>query len=302
MPNDFIHDRSVIPAVARRSAARATLAAERLSGPAPVFVGHSSAARRVRAQIQEAIHTNAAVLLVGAPGTGKRTVAEILHHFAGGETPSLVSMSIDASGRPDHVGSFAFMCPIEQLCLEQQVRIRKEVGLNRLILGTRLDPDSAEGQARLSAQLRRWCSIRIVLPSLVERIDDLEALVLALLHRLPTRRPVGAISDEALSCLRAHDWPGNVTELENVMIEALAAGSGTQIELRDLPAELRGRASRCPYPRAPERQFALALAERRAIDRVMRLVRGNKRMAARLLQIGKTTLYRRLSEYDADSQ
>jgi DNA-binding NtrC family response regulator len=198
--------------------------------------------------------------------------------------------------------------PIEQLCVERQARIYDEVGfgqLNRvnrlkcLIVGTRLDPDSAEGQARLSSQLLQCCSIRIDLPSLVARIDDLEALVLALLHELPMTRPVGAISDDALDCLRGHDWPGNVSELEDVIIKALAVGRGTQIELRDLPVELRIRDAKCLRRNPPHREFALALAERRAIQRVMRLARGNKRLAARLLQIGKTTLYRRLSEYEA---
>jgi DNA-binding NtrC family response regulator len=246
-------------------------------------------------------------LLVGAPGTGKRKVAEILHHFGGGEAPSLTSVSTDGadgadgaigSSGLDHVGGFAFVSPIEQLCVERQARIYDEVGfgqLNRvnrlkcLIVGTRLDPDSAEGQARLSSQLLQCCSIRIDLPSLVARIDDLEALVLALLHELPMTRPVGAISDDALDCLRGHDWPGNVSELEDVIIKAL----------RDLPVELRIRDAKCLRRNAPHREFALALAERRAIQRVMRLARGNKRLAARLLQIGKTTLYRRLSEYDA---
>ncbi|KIG13757.1 Sigma-54 dependent DNA-binding response regulator Nla28 [Enhygromyxa salina] len=241
------------------------------------------------------------MLLVGAPGTGKRTVAEIIHHFAGGETPSLARVCTDVPGPIAPPEGFAFVSPIEQLSLDQQAKLRRDVGLSRLILGTRLDPDSRDGQARLSPELLRWCSIRIDLPCLVERIDDLEALVIGLLHRVPTTRPVGAISDDALGCLRAHDWPGNVSELENVITTALEVGTTTQIELQDLPAALRERDPSSPGPSAPEQEFALALAERRAVQRVMRLVRGNKRKAARLLQIGKTTLYRRLHEYDSSS-
>lgn len=257
----------------------------------PLFVGHSDAARVVRQRIQQALRGKDAVLLVGAPGTGKRTVAKILHHFGAADGPS-----------PDQVGSLPFMPfmgPIEQLSLEQQAKFGEEAEANhsRLIIGTRLDPDSPEGRARLSASLLCACSIRIDLPNLVERIEDLEALVLTLLHKLPTTRPVGTISDDALDCLRSHDWPGNVSELEQVIVKALACGASTQIELRDLPAELRIQATKYLTQRRPKHPFALALAERRAIERVMRLVRGNKRMAARLLQIGKSTLYRRLSEY-----
>jgi two-component system response regulator HydG len=216
------------------------------------------------------------VLLVGAPGSGKRTVAKILQHFA--------------------IAELAFICPIEQLGLDQQAGLCRQTGFGRVILGTELDPDSPEGQARLSPRLLRHCSLRIDLPSLAERIDDIEALVLALLHRLPTTRPVGAISDSALDCLRSYDWPGNVSELEGVITKALAVGCTTQIEWRDLPVALRNRTA-CRPAASPERQFALALAERHAVERVLRLVRGNKRLAARMLGIGKTTLYRRLSEY-----
>jgi DNA-binding NtrC family response regulator len=317
MPNDRRSDRPAISPLADRRADRRKVAAERLGGPAPVFVGHSAAAQAVRGRIAEALRGHDAVLLVGGPGTGKYKVAEILHHFGGGEARSLTPMRIDAIGGPNKacgqagVGGFAFVSPIEQLCVERQARICDDVGfgrldrldhlhrLHRLVIGTRLDPDSAEGRALLSPQLVERCSIRIDLPRLSERIDDLEALVLALLHELPMMRPVGAISDDALDCLRAHDWPGNVSELEDVIIKALALGRGTQIELRDLPVELRIRDARCLRRNVSKQEFALEVAERRAILRVMRLVRGNKRMAARLLQIGKTTLYRRLSEYDA---
>ncbi|PRP96367.1 helix-turn-helix domain-containing protein [Enhygromyxa salina] len=273
MPNDLIPDHQAISPPGPSHGGR-------LAQPAPLFVGHSAAARDVRRQIQVAIGGNSAVLLVGAAGTGKRTVAEILQHFAGG-----------------HISDFTFISPLEQLGLDQQAELLRDLEHGRLVVGTRLDPDSPEAQARLSPELLRGCSIRIELPSLVERLDDLEALVIGLLHRVATTRPVGAISDEALDCLRSYDWPGNVAELEDVITEALAVGSTTQIERRDLPAQLRQRAPHRSSSTAPDQPFALALAERRAVERVMRLARGNKRMAARLLQISKTTLYRRLREY-----
>jgi DNA-binding NtrC family response regulator len=118
-----------------------------------------------------------------------------------------------------------------------------------------------------------------------------------ILARTPTRRPVGGVEDEVIECLSSHTWPGNVSELEAVLTQALAVGKGPLIELRDLPRALRVRDIDEVAPHSPEQQFSLAAAERAAVDRAMRHARGNKRRAARLLQIGKTTLYRKLRRY-----
>jgi DNA-binding NtrC family response regulator len=271
-------------------------AESRLQGPGPVFLGHSAAARRVQAQIHKAVKSNAPVLVVGGHGTGKRLVAEILHHFGGGEIPSLEPVQVD-SGHVERVGDFAYLGPVEQLEVREQARVPGLVGLGRLVVGTRLDPDSVEGRTRLHAQLVRWCAIRIDLPPLVDRIEDLGALTLALIQRTPARRPVGGISDSALDCLRAHDWPGNVRELEQVIRQAIDNGNGEQIELGDLPTGLRVRDSMNRGDSA-ERRLCLEEAEKQAIKRALDYARGNKRKAARLLQIGKTTLYRKIKTYE----
>ena len=150
--------------------------------PAPsqsvaAFLGRSAVTRAVATKIQQAVSADVPVLLVGAPGTGKRTIAELIHHFGDGQAPSLQTVKIDESGRLGHISDLAYLCPVERLSLEQQVRIPNEAGLRRLLVGTRLDPDSREGRARLSSRLVRWCRLRIQLPTLSERIEDLEGLV-----------------------------------------------------------------------------------------------------------------------------
>jgi len=96
----------------------------------------------------------------------------------------------------------------------------------------------------------------------------------------------------------AYDWPGNVRELENAIERAVALGSGPILHVGDLPSSLH-------YPSSehlPEKDEMVPLAEleRRAILRTLRETAGDKLAAARLLGIGKTTLYRKLKQYNMD--
>jgi DNA-binding NtrC family response regulator len=258
-----------------------------------MFVGHSDATLAVHRAVQRASNGRRAVLVSGAPGTGKRTIAELLHHFAGADIPTLETVRIDARGRLGRIGEFGYLAPVEQLSLDQQAELPNLVGLGRLIIGTRLQLDSPEAAARLSPKLRRWCGPPIQLPSLAERADDLEALAMYFFGRTPSPRPFCGISAEAIQCMRAYSWPGNGSELEAVIAEALDRARGPMLELDDLPPLLRAHASlECPA----EDEFSLELALRRAIEKALRYTSGNKRRAARLLGIGKSTLYRKLEE------
>lgn len=267
----------------------------RLLASPPAYFGNAAASRAVQQAIVDALAERGPVLVHGASGTGKRTVAEILHHFGGGDIPRLESVSIDARGRCGSIGDFAYLCPVEQLSVAEQDALPNRVGLSRLIIGTRLDPNSREGRARLSGTLLRWCRTRIALPSLAERIEDLELIAMMMLPHLPARAPIGGISEDAVDCLCGYDWPGNVSELESVLRFALGRARGASLDVEDLPPRLVIRAVGEVSPRSPEQVFSLANAEREAVRRAMRHARGNKRRAARLLQIGKTTLYRKLA-------
>jgi len=100
--------------------------------------------------------------------------------------------------------------------------------------------------------------------------------------------------------LIAYDWPGNVRELENAIERAVALGSGPIIHIADLPSNLQ-------YPttdQLPARNELIPLEEleRRAILRTLRETAGDKLAAARILGIGKTTLYRKLKQYNLDTE
>ncbi|MCK6531325.1 MAG: sigma-54 dependent transcriptional regulator [Polyangiaceae bacterium] len=148
----------------------------------------------------------------------------------------------------------------------------------------------------------------IQVPPLRERKTDIPELVVHFLHKLApdTRRSVTRVSPEALEALIAYDWPGNVRELGNVLHRALLCCDGEQIELGHLPQELwRGKQSdivpalhMAQGTALPEPEtFELAQIERRAIERAVKKTGGNITEAARLLGIGRATLYRKLTTY-----
>jgi two-component system response regulator HydG len=104
-----------------------------------------------------------------------------------------------------------------------------------------------------------------------------------------------------------HDWPGNVRELENSVERACALSSGPILHLGDLPTQLqqqgleaRRAAASAGEPAAEgaaPQLMTLADMERQAILGAIRALNGDKLQAAKLLGIGKTTLYRKLKEY-----
>ena len=96
----------------------------------------------------------------------------------------------------------------------------------------------------------------------------------------------------------AYDWPGNVRELENAIERAVALGSGPILHVGDLPSNLQHASSEgCPRPTRCCRWKNWNAA--RSCAR-LRETSGDKLAAARMLGIGKTTLYRKLKQYHMD--
>jgi NtrC-family two-component system response regulator AlgB len=173
---------------------------------------------------------------------------------------------------------------------------RKRINV-RIIAATNRDLEAAIRSGAFRQDLYfRLNVVQIKLPPLRDRKNDVPLLVTSFLEKLsPPEAPPRTISEDAMLRLMAYDWPGNVRELENAVARAVALGSGPIVHVGDLPSNLQ-------YPtseRAPERDELLPLdeLERRAIMRMLRETKGDKLAAARLLGIGKTTLYRKLKQY-----
>jgi DNA-binding NtrC family response regulator len=139
--------------------------------------------------------------------------------------------------------------------------------------------------------------IRIEVPPLRERADDIPELVHALLSRAAhgAQAPVG-IADEAMRYLVRREWPGNVRELANVVERAVALTEHDTIVLEDV----RDRGGLATDPttellsQAADRQLSLADVERGYIKRVLESTGGNVSRAARILGIDRRTMYRKL--------
>lgn len=138
--------------------------------------------------------------------------------------------------------------------------------------------------------------VQIKLPPLRERRGDIPLLTTAFLEKCSNERK-GAltISGEAMDRLVAYDWPGNVRELENCVQRAVAFGSGPVLQVDDLPPHVAFPAE-YSLP-SPEGTLRLVELERRAVLRALKETAGDRAKAARLLGIGKTTLYRKLALY-----
>jgi two-component system response regulator HydG len=141
--------------------------------------------------------------------------------------------------------------------------------------------------------------VQIKLPPLRDRKADIPLLVNAFLEKFSDpARPIHTISEDAMRRIMAYDWPGNIRELENAIERAAALGSGPILHVGDLPSNLQYTASAEKLSDVDE-LVPLDTLERRAIFRALRETSGDKLAAARLLGIGKTTLYRKLKQYEA---
>lgn len=166
--------------------------------------------------------------------------------------------------------------------------------------------------------------VALRLAPLRERVDDIPVLTA---HFLGRHGKGHVLSDEVMELLNAYDWPGNVRELENCVQQMVALNSGPMLTRVDMPSVLQHFvqhrrpealamaagagaggpvAETTPYykpvadaPRRPPGSEVLPLMEieRRAILHALEHTNGDRSVAANLLGIGRTTLYRKLKEY-----
>lgn len=167
----------------------------------------------------------------------------------------------------------------------------------RVIAATNRNLEEAVKDGSLRQDLYyRLNVVRIQMPPLRERKDDLPALIAHFLRRFNQRfrREVSGIAPEALAALQAYDFPGNVRELENLIERAYAMGARDHISLTDLPSlTLSAR----PSPISTRTLPTLAEVEKELILRALALHKNDKEQSARALGLSRRTIYRRLKEY-----
>jgi two-component system response regulator HydG len=174
----------------------------------------------------------------------------------------------------------------------------------RILAATNRDLEQAvtEGAFRRDLYFRlNVLSLRI--PPLRERREDIPLLVAHFMERCS--RAAGQeknLSDEALKVMLAYDWPGNVRELENCLERTCAFTSGPTIHVPDLPPPMsstRIAIAGNGNGHTQNKIVPMAELEKQTILSAIAELNGDKLQAARLLGIGKTTLYRKLKDYAA---
>ena len=147
--------------------------------------------------------------------------------------------------------------------------------------------------------------VRVEIPPLRERIEDVPLLVQHFMARHRRAGRASEIGSDALDVLMRHDWPGNVRELENAIESGLALARGPRLRAADLPLGRRHRAPPPPDGAAAAETADLPLSldayERCALERALRECGGNATQAAQRLGIGRSTMYRKLGRHGLGS-
>jgi DNA-binding NtrC family response regulator len=169
----------------------------------------------------------------------------------------------------------------------------------RLISATNRPLDQFVRDGRFREDLfYRVNAFAIRLPSLRERQIDVPVLAQRFLARYCASQGLPAdgktFTREALDALMRYQWPGNIRELESTVSRAALSAPGRTIRPQDIEFL---NAEAIVAPTAPDRLPSLAEAERAHISRVLEAVQWNKKEAARVLDISRGTLYRKIAEY-----
>jgi two-component system response regulator HydG len=211
----------------------------------------------------------------------------------------------------DEVGELPVDLQAKLLRAIQEKEIRpvgstKRITINvRILAATNRDLELAVAQGTFRRDLYfRLNVLTLRIPPLRERRQDIPVLAAHFLERLSRNsNQERTLSDEALKAMLAYDWPGNVRELENCLERACALSSGPVLHVADLPAVIHTVPEQAPANgNATAKIIPISEIERQTILSTIEQLNGDKLMAARLLGIGKTTLYRKLKEYSSQEK
>jgi DNA-binding NtrC family response regulator len=301
------------------------------------LVGASPAMLRMTRVLTKIAGSDAGVLITGESGTGKELVARTIHGAGerrGGPMEAVNCAALpgplaeselfghargaftgavrERAGRFELAhGGTLFLDEVAELSPECQVKLLRAVEAGavrrlgeqvdrpvdvRIVAATNRDLEAEVERGRFRADLfYRLDRLRIRVPPLRERDGDVKLLVEHFLQDAAAqcKRDVRSISRPARELLEAYDWPGNVRELRNVVERMVMLTDGIKLTVDDVPAELR---------RAVEQGAAgsasMEAVRKRHVRHVLEQTGGNKKRAAEMLGIDRSTLYAWLDRYE----
>ncbi len=153
--------------------------------------------------------------------------------------------------------------------------------------------DSGEFRSDLFYRLSVF---QITIPALRERVTDIAALAnhFAAIFSIKANKKIKSLSAGFVAALERNPWNGNIRELKNVIERSVILTDGQELDVESLPFEF---AQPLTDNSKNMSAFSLASAEKLHFQKVLNYTKGNKAEAARLLEIGIATLYRKIEEY-----
>lgn len=298
-------------------------------GKSPRILEAVNLARKVAA-------TDATVLLLGETGSGKEVFAQAIHRASARAAQPFVAVNCSAFGKEileselfgHKAGAFTgavkdkkgfldeanngtiLLDEIGEMPLDLQAKLlrvletrefykvgdSKPVKVNiRIIAATNRDLEKESEKGTFRADLYyRLSAFQIQLPSLNERRQDVPLLAEYFLAQLGPKngKRITGMTAPFRQALESHHWRGNIRELRNVIERAVILADGPELDTDVLPLEFSHAENDGPAP------LSLADMEKKHIARVLQAVNGNKTRAAEMLQIGLTTLYNKIKEYN----
>jgi transcriptional regulator with PAS, ATPase and Fis domain len=213
----------------------------------------------------------------------------------------------------DEIGELPLEMLMKLLRVLQEKEFRAVGGLAqrssnfRVIAATNRNlADEVQGKRFREDLYYRLNVMRLRLPPLRERKEDIPVLVSHFLERYGNGHQV---PDDLMNALRDFDWPGNIRQLEHAIQQMVAMNSGPWLTLGDLHTIISARTLETRFEKSGAAAVSLDAAdgsapvlplaevERRAIMNALEYTKGDRTAAAELLDIGRTTLYRKLKEY-----
>jgi len=301
------------------------------------IVGKSPQIIETIALAEKVAPADTTVLLLGETGTGKELFAKAIHVSGKRPTGAFVALNCSAFSRnlleseifghkagaftgaikdkkglvEEASGGTLFLDEIGEMDIDLQAKLLRVLETNefikvgdtkytkvdvRIIAATNrnLGDDVKHGKFRKDL-FYRLNVFTIHIPPLRERRKDIPLLAGYFLQmfRQKSAHPVESMSKEFLDLLQQHEWRGNIRELKNIMERAVILSTGPELTASNLPLEFLAAG----YESHSLSSFNLNSVEKMHIQRVLKHTHGNKVEAAKLLNIGLTTLYRKIEEY-----
>lgn len=301
------------------------------------IIGNSDLILSAVSQAKKVAPTDATVLLLGETGTGKEVFAQAIHHTSKRSGKPFVAINVSSFSKElleselfGHLagaftsaikdkrglieeadGGTLFLDEIGEMAFDLQAKLLRVLETSeflkvgdtkpthvdvRIITATNRDLETEVSEGKFREDLfYRLNLFTIELPSLRARKDDVPLLAEHFLHlyAAKTNGKVSGMSKEFINRLTEHEWKGNIRELKNVIERAVILANNSELTVNNLPLDFQALQNRGKTLSA----FELASIEKLHIQRVLNHTKGNKMAAAKLLNIGLTTLYRKIEEY-----